>query len=870
MEKKSKPATHQVEENIWKSKPSQAPSNLFSAGQPGRPGVQRGGVSLSTSVPNYNAKKGFNNLKRQQLLDFLAKTQPSSVMWDKAWKYNKPLPSPEDGAPAVSDWGKCWMFATRQPYSEDGKTWLNGPNTMDPRSLGLWNKSDHTFERSQWKNVNLPAEAWDMSWKKYDKNNNKGATLAHEDLAKSRLSAFLDAAQNSDVVEEWIKSWRSIKQTSQLPNDSHTGDFVGNRQEKKEEMSSDLDCWRLVNHHGVKRSNSHQVHKSYNPEWADSWRVATVVTSNRNDSGATLSHDQKETFNDHCQQQRDSNFHKVLRVANKLKRRDEHLASCNESKLLSEWAKSWQVAKNNSKPCEEIEKVLKASFLRREANLQEERSNNRNFSVGEKNDRCNQHTHAEIHPPKRELKKTDKLYRKQPENVSSATEWRDSWRMLKSRRMERGRVRNDPLKSLGSFNKERQTEWAGMWKCTPLALRQEPELWQQQWPTVAPVRVDRARDLDHFAPVALPKNGPTGESMYGASWKCFSSQCRPSPGRGAGQSDHIRHPGDPTNPRSARHRGFAGVVAGWHEAWMVSNSQSHHHRPSWTLWGEAWRWSLLDTRSVRWEVSPANEVDEVMEIRVGREMVYLQGIAMSRSLDLNVNREKCPEEQWRPSWRASSLLSHQQSLYGGSAAPVASVTQRQHTTADWQESKWGLPFRLANPMPHIEQPWVESSSNMCHYAVMWARKAYNLNLNASSSSKYAVAGRWENSHQFLQGTTAKGAKRGGCKESVDPMVIVRKKSKTKGHLFSKMEKQSERKWAGCHLLGKTQPRPKRGPGSVQKLDLKDDNKFQEEWAESWRYLIVKMKTSTKSLSGWVESWKFLIPLYKPTNGLKVK
>lgn len=856
---------HQVEENIWKSKPSQTPSNLFGAGQSGRPGVQRGGMS--------NTKKGFDNLKRRQLIDFLAKTQPSFVMWDKAWKYNKPLPSVEEGAPAVSDWGKCWMFTTRQPYSEDGKTWLNGPNTMDPQSLCLWNRSDHTFERSQWQNVNLPAEAWDMSWKKYDKNNNKGAAPAHEDFVKSRLDALLDRDQHGDVVEAWIKSWRSIKQAIQLPNDSHTSDFEVNRQEKKEGMSSDSDSWRLVNHHGVNRTNSHHVPRSYSPEWADSWRVATVVTSNHNDSGATRSHDHKETFNDQCQQQRDSNFHKVLCVANMLRRRDDHFVSCDESKFLSEWAKSWQVAKNNSKPCEEIEKVLKASLLRREADLQGER-NNRNFSEAEKNDHCTQHAHAEIHQPKRELTKKDKIYRKQPGNVLSTTEWRDSWTMMKSRRIERGRVRNYPLKSLGSFEKEGQTEWADMWKCTSLPLRQEPELWQQHWPTVAPLRVDRARALNHFAPVELPKNGPTGESIYGASWKCFSPQCRPAPGRGAGRSDHVRQPGDRANHSSVRHcQSFAGVVADWQGAWMVSNSQSHPDRPSWTLWGEAWRWSLLNTPNWMQEVSPANELDEAMEIRAGREIVSLQGIAstMSRLLDLNVNREKCPEEQWKPSWRTSSLLSHQQGLYGSSAAPVVSVTQRHHTTADGHESKWGLPFRLANPMPHIGQPWVESPSSMCHYAVMWVRQVYTQrNLNTSSSSNFTVARLWANSHQFLQGATANGGQRGGCKESADPMVIARKKTKTKGHLFSKMEKQSERKWVGCHLLGKTQPRPKRGPGSVKKLDSEDDNKFQEEWAESWRYLIVKMKMSNKSLSGWVESWKFLIPLYKPMNGLKAK
>lgn len=306
---------------------------------------------------------------------------------------------------------------------------------------------------------------------------------------------------------------------------------------------------------------------------------------------------------------------------------------------------------------------------------------------------------------------------------------------------------------------------------------------------------------------------------------------------------------------------------------MVDNDQSHQDRPSWTPWGEAWKWSMLNTQSWMRQVSPANEVAEIMEIRAGRQTVSPQGIAttMSRSLDLNFFRERCPEEQWRPSWRADSLLNHQQGLYGTSSATVVGTTQRQHATADWHESKWGLPFRLANPMPHMEQPWVESPSNMRRYAVMWARNANTASqLNVSCGSNYAVAKLWANSHQFLQGTTAKGAQRSGCKESVDPMVIVRRKAKTRSHLFSKMEKQSERRWAGCHLLGKTQPRTKRGLGSVKKLDVEDDNKFLEEWAESWRYLFVKMKMSNKSLSGWVESWKFLLPLYKPMNGPKTK
>lgn len=868
LEKRSKPAVPQMEENIWKSKPSQAPSNLLGAGQPGRPGVQRVGVSFSTSAPNNNAKKGFAILRRQQLLDLLSKTQPSSVMWDKAWKSNKPLPPPEEGAPAVSDWGKCWMFATRQPYSEDGKTWLNGPNTMDPQSLRLCKKSDYAFVRSQWQNVDLQTETWDMSWKKYFKSNHKGAMSAHED--HNAKSGLLDEAQHSDVMEEWINSWRSIKPGKQVPHGVHTNDSAENKQDKGGVTSSDLECWRLINHLGGSRSNSRQVQRSCDPEWADSWRAAT---SNHENSAATLSQDRTESPGDHYQRQIDPSQHNVLLMADKLRRQDKHLVTGEESKPMTEWDKSWQVAKNNSKPCAEIEKVLKASLLKREANSQKVENGGAKFSAAEGRDvmHSNQHAHAEIHQPKRELAR---LYQKQTSNVLSATEWRESWRTLKNRiRMERGRVRSDPLRSLGSVDREQQKNWADAWKCTPLPLRQEPQMWQQQWPTVNRVRVDRARVLNHFAPIELPRNGPTGERIYGESWRSFSPQCRPAPTQGGIPSEHVSHPEDPANRRSVQCRGFAGAVANWEGAWMVPNAQSHCERPSWTLWGEAWRWSLLNAPNRMWQVSHANEVEEVMEIRACRETVPQQAAAttMSRSLHLNVFRERCPEEQWRPSWRVASLLSHQQSLCGTPTTPVTGATQRQHVADDRQESKWGLPFRLANPMPHMEQPWVESSSNMCHYTVMWERKINTQSkLMVSCSSNHMVARLWANSHHFLLGITAKGAQRSGGKESVDPVVIVRKKTKSKNYLFSKMEKQSERKWAGCHLLGKTQPRPKRGPGAVKKLDKEDDNKFQEEWAESWRYLVVKMKPPTKSLSGWVESWKFLLPLYQPMNGPRAK
>lgn len=875
---------HQEENNVWKSKQLQVPSNNLGTSQLGRPGIQRGGVCLSTSAPGFSDKKGFNDLKRRQLLDFLTKTKPNTVMWDKSCKYNKSLPPPQEGAPAVLEWGKCWIFATKQPYSEDGKTWLNGPNKMDPQSLHLCSKPDYSVEKSQWQNVDLPTEDWKMSWKKCDKNHKEGAAPGHEgNYAKSGLFSLMDETQHNDVMTEWVKSWRAIKPASQMPNCDQINESVAANQNVNRELNSGWECWRLVNHHGLNRSNLSQTQKHYSAEWADSWRAAVVVFNNRKNSGSSLSHDHTETSDDPYQQ-RESRFNKVLLVNDKLKRRDEFFVLCDEFKVLSEWAKSWQVTKNNSKPCEEMEKILKASLSRTEAALQKAANNNRHFSAPEQTDSsCNQRGRDEIYHPKREFTRFNKLYQKQHNDVLSAAEWRDSWKSLKSRiRMEKGRMRNDPFKSFGSFEKERDTKWADSLKFTPQSLRQEPESWQQHWPTLPPMRVDRVGGQNHFAPVELPKNGPTGEHSWAGSWKSSSPQYRPEPRHSGTQSGYVplssHNPEDSARHWSVRHRGYAGAVVDWQGAWMVANTQSRQDRPSLARWMEAWKWSLFNTENWAEQLSRRNEVDELMEIRPVREKGSLQRVAtkMSQSFNINVFNQRYPEKQWSDSWRAGSLMNHQEGLYRISAAPRKGGDAPQQLTDNGHGSKWGLPFRIANPMPHVEQPWVECCSNPYHYAATWTRKSNTqANLNTTFTSNYAAVKFWANSYQFRQGNSARMAQKGGGKEPVDPMEIVTRKSKPKSHHFAKIEKekQSERKWAGCHLLGKTQPRPKRGPASVKKLKMEDNSKFLEEWAESWRYLIgssVLKRMSVKSLSGWTESWKFLLPLYQPMNGPKAK
>ncbi|XP_037609560.1 uncharacterized protein LOC119478712 [Sebastes umbrosus] len=903
VERKVKPADNQIDnDNVWKSKLPDAPSTLprgKGSAPLGRPGGQSRGFSTPTS--NYKDKKGQDkSFKRLQSLMFITQTQPCGMVWGKSWKYNKSLPLPVEGE--RSNWGQCWMFATQQPYSEEGQPWLNGPNLLDPHNLHLWKKPDSKVLESQELDLSLPIEEWQMSWRKADKNKKKEDAGNGENGAKSGFFTMLVETQHRNEClcsSEWSESWRATKPASQQddfndPNDGLMNESTAKKQDKDREMSSKWEeCWRLVNHHGCNKAKLPQVKKSPNPEWANAWRANMVVVNNQKSSDPSLTQDHSDNYDDHSQQ-RESHLHKFMLVSCEQKHRDQYLQLYNEFQALSEWTKSWQVTKNNSKPCEEIEKVLKASPPRLETALEAKKVENNSkghHSTSEKLDsRYEQLKHNVIYHPKREFTQSQLLHLKYLENVLSASEWRDSWKTLKHRmRMERRRMRPDPLRSFRVSERGRDmnptaSEWKDSWKFNCQTLHQEPETWQQHWPTTPQIRVDRARDQNHFAPVELPKNGPTGERSWAESWRSMRHQRQSEPGHGMAQTRQARSSAASHHPdNSQAQRRYARPCSDWQDAWMVSETEFHHDRPSFTQWRAAWRSSFFHTEHMTEQVPREHEVDVLMEIQPPREKISLQRAKakMSRSFDNQMFRERYPEKQWNASWKAGSLLNNQPSHYGSSGTPGKSIsnTQQHHTTENGHGSKWGKSFRIANPMPHMEQPWVESSPNSCHYAVMWSRgKNIHNNINTNFSKNPAILKVWGSSHRFLQGVSAQIKAKTTSMEPIDPWVIIKNKMKTRMHLYSNIEKekQSEKKSAGGHLLGKTQPRPKRGSAPVKNLKMQDKtaDKFFEEWAESWKFSVppggLKKKMPVKSLSGWNESWKFLIPPYPPTNGHKVK
>jgi len=272
-----------------------------------------------------------------------------------------------------------------------------------------------------------------------------------------------------------------------------------------------------------------------------------------------------------------------------------------------------------------------------------------------------------------------------------------------------------------------------------------------------------------------------------------------------------------------------------------------------------------------------------MEIQPQRESISWERAQakMSRSFDNKMFRERYPEKQWNASWQSGPLLSHTASVSGSSGTTgknMSSTFQQQHTPTNGHGSKWGKPFRIANPMPQLEQPWVQSSPSPSQYTVMWFRGMITPNkINPKFSNSPAKFNQWGTSHRFRQGAISQTKDNTKLTQPVDPMVIIMKHINSRNNLYSKLEKekQADRTWVGCHLLGKTQPRPKKGAAPVKtSIKGEDDDQFYEEWAESWKFLVkssgMKKQMPVISLKRWSESWKCLIPPYPPTNGHKIR
>lgn len=433
------PAVPQTENNnIWKSKHTQVlPTPTLTRGADSALLSIRGEQtkSFSTQTPSYKHKKG-KEKKRLQLLMFISETQLSPIVWGKSWQYNKSLP-PAEGTPVRSRWGQSWMFATQQLCNGKGMSYPNGPNMRDPQSLHLWKKPDCRVIKSQEAELSLHTKDWQMSWRKSDKNIKKEdePSINGDKIPQCGFFTLLVETQhhNETCFSEWSESWRSTKPESHqkhfaVPSDSLLN--KSNKQDKNMDVSSRWEeCWRLVNHHGRNKSKLPPVQKSHSSEWANSWKTAVVVSSNHKKSAPSLRQIDNDTHV-HSSQKRESHLHKIMVECHDKRYRDVHLQFHENFKDLADWSKSWLVAKNISGPSEEIEKVLNA--LPQEIETWKVKENIiEHYLTSEKADK--QVKHNVIYNSEREFTQSELLHLKNVVNVSSFSEWGDSWKTLKHR-----------------------------------------------------------------------------------------------------------------------------------------------------------------------------------------------------------------------------------------------------------------------------------------------------------------------------------------------------------------------------------------------------------------------------------------------------
>ncbi|CAL1567180.1 unnamed protein product [Knipowitschia caucasica] len=795
-----------------------------SAPAPSRPGPQR-------PAPGKGQKGQDSGVGKAHRLKSLTTSQPSPMVWGKSWKFSKELPQSEESI-TPSNWGECWKFATRQPFTEAGKPWPNGPCQINHAALQLWEKPVLRVPEEE-PSSTLCSHEWSESWR----NANKGNKDNSSETGTPKYGLFTSLVEshrhNSDLYcSEWSNGWKSTKPSD---NEDIAGSVAKAAPENRDNGQSSewAGAWRLSNHHGITKTP--EVRQVHSPEWFKSWSVAFPVQNSSEGSAIEGKADQHTS--------------KEIVFADKRKSHRSFSDLEEEFKAFSEWAKSWQVIKNDNKPSPEIEKTLKTQPPKMEQAVRvQERPELCSSDAASKFSQLRQ---SVLFPARREVTHSVMLRLKDLEKASACPEWKDSWKMLKHQLRTTQRQRRVQPKP---FDDQRAGEWKDSWKYTAPSLgNQTPEMWQKGWSATPQMRVNRA--YNHFAPVELPKNGPAGERTWNESWRMSR---RPLD---ANQRGSNTNPVSPPVWLPQRQRS----PGDWQEAWRVSETQHRHDKPSYAQWVEAWKCSLFQSGNYQCNrrLMGTQWVSLALEIAAKRDVVSLQ------RAEKNVAQERCVDNVWAGSWKVGSMLKK------GSADGKSNV---QGGSSEYG-SKWGMSFRMANPMPKTEEPWMKSSPNPCFYQVLWPnqRLSRGHDIKADFTNNIRVTKLWCGSQQFLQSFSPELCGQKAPGRATDPREILSKKTSFKKQMYvslDRREKQQDQKWAGCHLLGKTQPKPKRG-GAVKKVKVQEDSneaQFEEAWGESWRVLLrpEALKNRPRSLRGWDEAWKMFLPPYQMLGGAKTR
>jgi len=418
--------------------PLQPPPGFKPRGSPSRGSGTGKSNSLSSPSMSKDKKRLPNkNVIKLQLLTSIDKTQPSTMVWSKSWKYSKPLPKPEEGEEVTSTWGECWRLAVQQPYSEEVKPWPNGPNLVDPHDLSLWKNNTHRMIESCELDLDLSTDEWQMSWKDSQRQTKSSSSQNGSDDPKYVMFSSLEVTQHQNEAlcsSEWSDSWKATKPREEgvgqhAPPTEPTNGPIESHVDKKPKNGLPSSSWKFMNRQlHYKSEQSSPVQNCNHAEWNKSWRTAVTVTNclkEAEHAPSPMQH-QKEIHDVHDNEE--DPLHKVIinMSVSRESRYSNWLKSllCDKPMPLSEWESSWEMTKNNSEPSEELKDVLMAVPAKTQVQKVEKPKEQR--SLTEKtNPPYEQLRHEVIYQPRMQFMVSDSdLLHDEP----SLTQWMDAWR----------------------------------------------------------------------------------------------------------------------------------------------------------------------------------------------------------------------------------------------------------------------------------------------------------------------------------------------------------------------------------------------------------------------------------------------------------
>ncbi|XP_028834632.1 uncharacterized protein LOC114789626 [Denticeps clupeoides] len=803
--------------------------------------------------------------------------------WEKSWKYRKTIrDEPKQQADteplkfekssngetcgterSASEWMDAWMTTKTLQRAEICSTTNKPQNEININQRtelkAEWNQSWMHFHHV----LHPPLQAspgckWNESWKLSQSNQNK-----NENLKKSKNAPIIEAQHPSfhpivvnetplqknknwrsclcgaySFLSEWEQSWMITKKLSEKMKDPP--ECKGNT--NKEETSVEKNTQNQNAKHITYRQFRHMArHMDLPNEWNEAWK---------------LSRHQKER--------------KVMGF--------EYLHLRHvKNRLLADWKESW--------------KCSRAYSYHGRPSLTEWTDSCFSVFKHEPEGEC-WSKHTDIWTCQENLAKCEEFSLPKRGTLprlldisgdrekESRLAWKDSWRSLKHQR------KIDVVRLLPLKEPQRQEapvlEWKNSFRFTNLTLKQDSNMWIQDWSTNAQyVRQERWTVENMFLNEDKTHNGPTGLKGWNESWKCARRQ------------HHVK--GELTE--SCQTEPFSADLL---DSWKFSSTDFHHSKPSMTEWTGSWRlsgypWGNLGQQ----QRSPFNSMQINFEHKADRFNRFFHPSLFSqdqpllewrdsmwtlqRQLKKHLGDKQHTDFQfgkmvsvpdWAKSWKLTHLHLQQKKESWErvwDSYEIEVLVIEMEYPSDFPQSsvaqiakKWAMSWKSSVPQNHIDKTWGNEKAQIFPSNIIyWPKQNVHDNLKNINMQRFKK----EKTSLKLWGTSWKFSKSLDNLESLkidlDNSILMTSRTNARKHIYSQIDqgKPNEKRWADACKLSKTQPRFTKA-SSVKSNKTKSSYESFLDWADSWKFssehLSKTSGTPTASLTEWMDSWRSLL------------